>query len=50
MHNEGDVHHATPTAQTAHLVFADTKVNAQKSKELFLSCLEKGCDICVFIK
>ena len=24
-----------PTAQTAHLVFADTKANAEKPKELF---------------
>lgn len=26
-----------PTAQTAHLVFADTKANAKKPKELFLA-------------
>jgi hypothetical protein len=26
-----------PTAQTAHLVFADTKANAEKPKELFFA-------------
>jgi len=26
-----------PTAQTAHLVFADTKANAEKLKELFFA-------------
>jgi len=30
-------HCKKPTAQTAHLVFTDTKANAQKPKELFFA-------------
>jgi hypothetical protein len=29
-----------PTAQTAHLVFANTKANAEKPKELFFANAE----------
>jgi len=30
-----------PTALTAHLVFADTRANAEKPKELFLASARK---------